>query len=130
MGTGGEKEESCGKFGEAQEVVVRRVKRLEFSSIDNGKGGSVLRLLSTGIVAHLVMGGTRLKLKRGVDLAAGTLSSEDQDGSTNRNSAHFAKGPWKDTTHEDRQRNYTVSAKTGRKTVDPGGRVVCSIPMR
>jgi hypothetical protein len=70
---------------------------------DNGKGRSVLRLLSTGIVAHLVMGGARLKLKRGVDLAAGTPSSEDQGGGTNRNSAHFAKGLGKtQTTRTDR----------------------------
>lgn len=65
---------------------------------DNGKGRSVLSLLSTGIVAHLVMGGARLKLKRGVDLAAGTSSSEDQGGSTIRNSAHFAKGLGKTQT--------------------------------
>ena len=65
---------------------------------DNGKSRSVLRFLSTGIVAHLVMGGARLKLKRGVDLAAGTSSSEGQGGSTNRNSAHLAKGLGKTQT--------------------------------
>jgi hypothetical protein len=34
MGPGGKKEESCGKFGEEQEVVVRGVNRLECSSIE------------------------------------------------------------------------------------------------
>ena len=56
---------------------------------DNGKGRSVLSLLSTGIVAYLVMGGARLKLKRGVDLAAGTSSCEEQDGSTTQGLAHL-----------------------------------------
>jgi hypothetical protein len=93
MGTGGKKEEFGWRFGEEQEVVVSSVTRLECSSIETmAKGRSVLRLLSTGIVAHLVMGGARLKLKRGVDLAAGTPSNEEQGGSTARGLKHFAKG--------------------------------------
>jgi hypothetical protein len=81
------------EFGEEQEVIVRGVSRLVCSSIETmAKDRSVLRLLSTGIVAHLIMGGARLKLKRGVDLAAGTPSNEEQDGSTARDLGYFAKG--------------------------------------